>query len=95
MEKDKLGLATKRIVGDLVTDIDTISCSLNIKNQNELYQYFMHFVKNGGFFVSSKHAFALGDSVQLRLALYLVDELVVVQGTVIWVSFNVDSSLDI
>ena len=59
----------------------------------------MLFVKNGGFFVSSKHAFAfafaLGDSVQLRLALYLVDELVVVQGTVIWVSFNGDSSLDI
>ena len=56
----------------------------------------MLFVKNGGFFVSSKHAFAfaLGDSVQLRLALYLVDELVVVQGTVIWVSFNGDSSLD-
>jgi hypothetical protein len=37
----------------------------------------------------------LADSVQLRLALYLVDELVVVQGTVIWVSFNGDSSLDI
>ena len=37
MEKDKLGLATKRIVDDLVTDIDTISCSLDIKNQNELY----------------------------------------------------------
>ena len=95
MEKDKLGLATKRIVGDLVTNIDTISCSLDIKNQNELYQHFMPFVKNGGFFVSSKHAFALGDSVQLRLAPYLVDELVVVQGTVIWVSFNGDSSLDI
>ena len=57
----------------------------------------MFFVKNGGFFVSSKHAFAfaLGDSVQLRLAPYLVDELVVVQGTVIWVSFNGDSSLDV
>ena len=55
----------------------------------------MPFVKSGGFFVSSKHAFALGDSVQFRLALYLVDELVVVQGTVIWVSFNGDSSLDI
>ena len=47
MEKDKLGLATKRIVGDLVTDIDIISCSLNIKNQNELYQHFMPFEKMG------------------------------------------------
>jgi len=46
-------------VGDLVTDIDAISCSLNIKNQNELYQHFMPFVKNGGFFVSSKQAFGL------------------------------------
>ena len=82
-------------MGDLVTDIDTISFSLNIKNQNELYQHFMPFVKNGGFFVSSKHGFALGDSVQLRLALYLVDELVAAQRTVIWVSSNGDSSLDI
>ncbi len=46
-------------MGDLVTDIDAISCSLNIKNQNELYQHFMPFVKNGGFFVSSKQAFGL------------------------------------
>ncbi|MDA0796746.1 MAG: PilZ domain-containing protein [Proteobacteria bacterium] len=94
MEKDKLGLATKRIVGDILADSHSYSCSLNIKNQNDLYQHFMPFVKAGGFFVPSKHSFALGDEVQLRLSLFLVEELIVVEGKAIWVSFNGDSSLD-
>ena len=83
MEKNKLGLTTKRIVGDILVDSDSYSCSLNIKNQNELHQHFMPFVKGGGFFVPSKHSFSLGDGVQL-----------VIEGKVIWVSFNGDSSLD-
>jgi Tfp pilus assembly protein PilZ len=51
-------------------------------------------VKGVGFFVRSKHSYALGDRVQLRLSLFLTEELIVVEGKVIWVSFNGDSSLD-
>jgi len=94
MEKNKLGLTTKRIVGDTLVDSDSYSCSLNIKNQNELHQHFMPFVKGGGFFVPSKHSFSLGDGVQLRLSLFLAEDLIVIEGKVIWVSFNGDSSLD-
>ena len=60
--------------------------SLTIKDKAVLYSAYMPFLENGGLFVPTNKAYALGDEVFMLLTLMDEAEKVPIAGKVVWVT---------
>ena len=60
--------------------------SLTIKDKAVLYSAYMPFLENGGLFVPTNKAYALGDEVFMLLTLMDEAERVPIAGKVVWVT---------
>ncbi|MDG1388112.1 MAG: PilZ domain-containing protein [Halioglobus sp.] len=60
--------------------------SLTIKDKAVLYSAYMPFLENGGLFVPTNKAYALGDEVFMLLTLMDDAEKVPIAGKVVWVT---------
>jgi type IV pilus assembly protein PilZ len=55
-------------------------------NETSLYLAYMPYVKGGGLFIRTKHAFTLGEEVSLSVKLMSEQEVFLVDGKVIWIT---------
>ncbi len=60
--------------------------SLTIKDKAVLYSAYMPFLQNGGLFVPTNKAYALGDEVFMLLTLMDEAEKIPIAGKVVWVT---------
>jgi len=60
--------------------------TLTIKDKSALYLAYMPFVRNGGLFIPTTHAYKLGDEVFMLLNLMDEATKIPVAGTVIWLT---------
>jgi len=60
--------------------------SLTIKDKAVLYSAYMPFLDNGGLFVTTSKAYALGDEVFMLLTLLDESEKIPISGKVVWVT---------
>ena len=60
--------------------------SLTIKDKAVLYSAYMPFLENGGLFVPTNKAYALGDEVFMLLTLMDEPEKIPIAGKVVWVT---------
>jgi type IV pilus assembly protein PilZ len=60
--------------------------SLTIKDKAVLYSAYMPFLDNGGLFVPTSKAYALGDEVFMLLTLLDESEKIPISGKVVWVT---------
>ncbi|MDX9943712.1 MAG: PilZ domain-containing protein [Azonexus sp.] len=60
--------------------------SLNINSKSALYAAFMPHLKNGGIFIPTTRAYALGDEVFMLLSLMDDPTKLPIAGTVIWLT---------
>jgi type IV pilus assembly protein PilZ len=60
--------------------------SLHIKERGALYAAYMPFLRNGGIFIPTSKALALGEEVFLLLTLMDDPQKVAVQGKVVWIT---------
>lgn len=58
--------------------------TLNISNENILYQSYLSFLKHGGLFIKTKRAYQLGKDVFLLLT--LANETNPIVGKVVWIN---------
>jgi len=69
-----------------MTDTRKGIISFTITDRGALYSSYLPFVQNGGLFVPTTRAYALGDTVFLLLGLMNDVSLLAVSGTVVWVT---------
>lgn len=60
--------------------------SLSIKEKETLYTAYLPFLKNGGIFVPTAHAYSIGDEIFLVLELMDDPDKYPIAGTVAWVT---------
>lgn len=60
--------------------------SLSIKDKGVLYTAYMSFLKEGGLFIPTKRAFAMGEHVSMLLTLMDEQESFTVNCTVVWIT---------
>jgi len=57
-----------------------------ITDREQLYRYYMPFIRGGGLFVPTTHQFRLGDDVFVLTTLEDIDEQLPITGKVVWVT---------
>lgn len=60
--------------------------TVDISDENLLYQHYMSFVEGGGLFVPTKKNYELGDDIFFLLSIYLRPEPIPMTGKVVWVT---------
>ena len=60
--------------------------SLNIREKAALYAAYMPFLKGGGIFIPTNHAYELGQEVFMLLSLMGDPQRIAVQGKVVWIT---------
>jgi len=70
---------------DSITDHKTI-LNYTISSELELNLSYMPFITEGGLFIPTEQSFALGDSVTVNLQLPAKNELLTIEGKVIWIT---------
>jgi type IV pilus assembly protein PilZ len=66
--------------------------SVEINNEDALYEHYMAFVQGGGVFVPTKKSYELGDDIFFLLSIYLRPEPIPMTGKVIWVTHKGSAS---
>ena len=66
--------------------------SVEIPNEDALYEHYMAFVQGGGVFVPTKKSYELGDDILFLLSIYLRPEPIPMTGKVVWVTHKGSAS---
>ena len=66
--------------------------SVEINNEDALYEHYMAFVQGGGVFVPTKKSYELGDDIFFLLSIYLRPEPIPMTGKVVWVTHKGSAS---
>jgi len=60
--------------------------SVEINDENALYQHYMAYVQGGGIFVPTQKSYELGDDIFFLLNVYLRPDPIPMTGKVVWVT---------
>ena len=66
--------------------------SVEIRNEDALFEHYMAFVQGGGVFVPTKKSYELGDDIFFLLSIYLRPDPIPMTGKVVWVTHKGSAS---